>query len=596
MNNLKEKLKRKLDNFFHEKAESKDLIYLERILILIVLLVFTLIALEVNKSISYKKYDRVQFHSAGATLYANLYYPSKSLSFQEKRPLIIYCHGIGSKRDFDLRVPIEFTKRGFFLAALDYQGHGESSGSINNINKSSNTPALAQDCIKLLRKLKTLPFYSNVNDSQIGLVGHSLGGMVVLMNQALNPEFKATVAWAPLVNFTPPRFGLKWQDYEEFIPVNLLTSNNSENLLIISHVKDEILDYKENALKAQELTNCTLINITRPLIGGAHQLYSDAVLRHTIKWFEQIFFNSTTINGPIMITFMWNYVLIFLNLGLLVAIIFLLVSYSAKFFQLRPKSENLSREITSESLSKMKKIKMKIKKKIISSFKISQIVIYTSLFIINWFIFSNLYGLIGIFYASLVFSGLYIIIKFILYLIHLRRHDIKFSKQHLKGIIKQEFKVSVLVYSTICAWYFLIIYLLFSFYYPFAFMWPSSATNIFITLAIFPIYFSIEILFRKILYPLLNFISSEKNKVKITIIIAFIVYITLMTLARSFSYLPSVLFTFIIFLIVTVGNTIIYEHTRTFSAVLVSSFFIIQLFFSAVVSNVIGLGAFEKLF
>ncbi|MFX1427531.1 MAG: alpha/beta hydrolase family protein [Promethearchaeota archaeon] len=592
MSNLKEKLRRKLDSFFHEKADSKDLINLEKIILLIIILVFTLIALEVNKSISYKKYERVQFRSAGATLYANLYYPSKSLSFQEKRPLIIYCHGIGSKRDFNLRVPIEFTKRGYYLAALDYQGHGESSGNINNIDELTNTPALAQDCTKLLNKLKTLSFFTNVNESQIGLIGHSLGGMVVLMNQALNPEFKATVAWAPLVNFTPPRFGLKWQGYEKFIPVNLLNSTNSENLLIISHVKDEILDYKENALKAQELTNCTLINVTKPLIGGAHQLYSNKVLKDSINWFELIFFNSTTINGPITITFIWNYVLIFLNLALLMAIIFLLISYTAKFFRLRPESNNLGLEESKESLSKRKKIK----KKIVKSIKISQIIIYSFLFILNWLYFSHFFGLIGIFYASLVFSGLFLIIRFIIYLIHLNRHDIKFSKQHLKDIIKQEFKLSVLVYSTIYAWYFILVYLLFSFYYPFAFMWPSSLTNIFISLAIFPIYFSTEILFRKILYPLLNFIKSEKNKARITIIIAFIIYITLMTIARSYSYLPSVLFTFIIFIIVTVGNTIIYEHTRTFSAVLISSFDIIQLFFSAVVSNVIGLGAFTPLF
>jgi predicted esterase len=592
MSNLKEKVKRKLDTFFHEKVDSQDLINLEKIILLIVVLVFTLIALEVNKSVSYKKYERVQFRSAGATLYANLYYPSKSLSFQDKRPLIIYCHGIGSQRDFDLRIPIEFTKRGYYLAALDYQGHGESGGNINNIDESSNIPALAQDCTKLLEKLKTLSFYSDVNDSQIGLIGHSLGGMVVLMNQALNPEFKVTVAWAPLVNFTPPRFGLKWQGYEKYIPVNLLNSTNSENLLIIAHVKDEVLDYTENALKAQELTNCTLISITTPLIGGGHQLFSDKVLKDSIKWFELNFFNSESINGPIRITFMWNYILIFLNLGLLIAIIFLLVSYSAKFFRLRPKSNNVGLENDKIAMSKIKKIK----KKIVTSVKISQIVIYSSLFILNWLYFSSLFGLIGIFYASLIFSGLFLTIKFIIYIIRLRKQKIRFSKQDINDVVKQEFNLSVLMYTTIYAWYFILVYLLFSFYYPFAFIWPSNILSIFITIAIFPIYFSIEILFRKILYPLLNFIKSEKNKVKITIALAFVIYITLMALARSYSYLPSVLFTFIIFLIVTLGNTIIYEHTRTFSAVLVSSFFIIQLFFSAVVSNIIGLSAFSPLF
>jgi len=591
MSSRKDKLKQKLNNFFHEKVDSKDLKSLEKIILLILLLVFTLIILEVNKLSSYKKYDRIQFRSAGATLYANLYYPSKSLSFQEGRPLIIYCHGIGSQRDFDLRVPIEFTKRGFYVATLDYQGHGESGGTINNIDESTNTPALAQDCSKLLEKLKTLSFFSDVNESQIGLIGHSLGGMVVIMNQALNPEFKATVAWAPLLNFTPPSFGLKWQGYEDFIPLNLINSTNSENLLIIMHTKDEVLDYQD-AVKAKALTNCTLINITKPLFGGAHQLFTNKVLIDSIKWFELKFFGSETKNGRITITFIWNYVLIFLNLGLLIVIIFLLISYSAKYFRLKPESDDQKIEENNKVLSK-KKI---IKNKIVNSIKISQIILYSSLFIFNWLYFSALYGLIGVFYASLVFSGAFLLIKFITYVIRLWRQDIRFSREHLKDILKQEFNVNVLIYTTICAWYFLIIYLIFSYYYPFAFMWPSSLTNIFISIAIFPIYFSIEILFRKIIYPLLNFIKSEKTKAKLTIFSAFIIYITLMILARSYVYLPSVLFTFIIFLIVTVGNTIIYEHTRTFSAVLVSSFDIIQLFFSAVISNVIGLGAFSQLF
>jgi len=585
LKSIKQKLKHKSRGFAEEKVETKDLLYLEKIVILIILLVFTLIALEINKSLSYKKYERIEFKSAGAMLYANLYYPTKTLPFQEKRPLIVYCHGLGSKRDFDLRIPIEFTKRGFYVAALDYQGHGESGGTINNIVKSTNTPALAQDCSRLLEKLKTLSFFSNVNESQIGLIGHSLGGMVVLMNQALNPDFKVTVAWAPLVNFNPPRFGLKWQGYEQYIPVNLLNNTNSENLLIIMHVKDEVLDYQDNALKAKELTNCTVLNITTPLLGGGHQLFSNKVLINSIKWFELKFFNSVTINGPIDITYIWNYVLIFLNLFLLISIIFLLISYSAKFFQLNIESNDKIPENNKKLSSKMKKIG-----------KIIVILSSSTIFILNWLLFSSFFGLIGIFYASLVFSGLFLLIKFIIYLISLKSQKIKFSKKELKNVMKEEFNISVLVYTTICAWYFILIYLLFSFSYPFAFFWPSSIVNIVIALAIFPIYFSIEILFRRVFYPLLNFIKSDKTKTKIIFISAFVIYTILMVLARSYLYLPSVLFTFGIFLIVTVANTIIYEYTKRYSAVLVSSFFIIQLFFSAVISNVIGIGAFSHLF
>ncbi|MHA1479108.1 MAG: alpha/beta hydrolase, partial [Promethearchaeota archaeon] len=173
--------------------DKEDRKFFKRIIVLIILLVFSLSYLAYDRAISYNRYERVGFQSAGATLYANLYYPSKNLEFQDQRPLVIYCHGIGSQRDFDLRIPIELSKRGFYVAALDYQGHGESGGNIINIDPITDRPALAQDCSKLLDKLETLPFYSNVNTSQIGLIGHSLGGFVVLMNQALDPRFNVTV-------------------------------------------------------------------------------------------------------------------------------------------------------------------------------------------------------------------------------------------------------------------------------------------------------------------------------------------------------------------------------------------------------------------
>ena len=120
----------------------------------------------------------------------------------------------------DLRIPIEFTKRGFFIASIDYQGHGESGGNLNNINSETGVPALAEDCINLLDVIENLPIYAlKINSSQIGLIGHSLGGMVVLMNGALDERFNATVAWAPLVDpstvgfhFDPIIHGPGWEE------------------------------------------------------------------------------------------------------------------------------------------------------------------------------------------------------------------------------------------------------------------------------------------------------------------------------------------------------------------------------------------------
>jgi len=69
--------------------DKEDRKFFKRIIVLIVLLVFSLSYLAYDRAVSYNRYERVEFQSAGATLYANLYYPSKNLEFQDQRPLVI---------------------------------------------------------------------------------------------------------------------------------------------------------------------------------------------------------------------------------------------------------------------------------------------------------------------------------------------------------------------------------------------------------------------------------------------------------------------------------------------------------------------------
>ncbi|UCC19842.1 MAG: alpha/beta fold hydrolase [Promethearchaeota archaeon] len=644
--------------------EKKDILFLRKIGILILCLTFSLTFLFLNKTASYSRYERVQFQSAGATLYANLYYPSKTLDFQNNRPLIIYCHGIGSQRDFDLRIPIELTKRGFYLAALDYQGHGESGGSINNMVPILNIPAIAQDCSMLLDKLETMPFYSNVNTSQIGLIGHSLGGMVVLMNQALDDRFTATVAWAPLVDFDPALLGITNPDFIDYIPANILDMNNSDNLLIIMHVNDEVLDFTENALQAQSLTNCTVIPVTGALLGGGHQLFSDGVIIESINWFEAHFFNSETINGPIFISFMVNYIFLFLSLGILIAIVLTLTSYSSKYFSLEEKEEKPTKLEKKRSFKKVKQ-----------GIKLIKIGIYSGAFVINWVLFEYFFGLQGIFIASLLITLIYlaailgrryrnlkkreeistikefiisklqikhffysmfftiyfiaililfsisypsnalppspfldvafiVIIIFliasialscffgyILFYIHKKQHIQLEFKLNLRNIkIQNKRFVRVFLYSLACSCYFIIIYLVFSISYPFAFMWPSNYINLVLTVIAFPILLSMELLYRKLIYPNLSFLN-ERAKRRVIIVIAVIIQISLMILTQTWSFFPSVLFTYFMFLFVIIQNTLIYEHTHNFAAVVLSSFNIIQLFFAAVISNALGIGS-----
>ena len=572
--------------------DKEDRKFFKRIIILVVLLVISLSYLVYDRSISYSRYERVEFQSTGATLFANLYYPSKSLAFQDQRPLVIYCHGIGSQRDFDLRIPVELTKRGFYVAALDYQGHGESGGNIVNIDPVTKIPALAQDCSRLLDKLETLPFYSDVNTSQIGLIGHSLGGFVSLMNQALDPRFNVTVAWAPLVKYDPDIIKIFPHEFDDYMPARLLNSTNTKNLLIIMHVEDEVLSYKDQALVAQNLTGCELINITRPLIGGGHQLFANEVIIESIKWFEIHFFYSETKNGPINITFLVNYVIIFITLILLVLIVLLLTSYTSKFFPYKPVREDLQRQKPKEQ-----KLLMKIKVRVNKVRKILQIILYTTLFLLNWQIFERALGLGGIFFASLNITAIYFIGKFILYYRKLKKQEIKFNLKQVILLIKSQFQAKYLFYAILCNAYFIGIYLIFSFFYPFAFMWPSNFLNTGLAaVVVFPVYFSLELLFRKVIYPLLNFIKNERKKSLVIILIATFIQLNLMALTWSWAFFPSVIFMYLILLYAIVQNTLIYEKTQRFSTVILSSFDIIQLFFAAVISNAIGIGSALHLF
>ena len=573
-----------------ESMDKKDLQFFKRMILLIVLLVFSLSYLVYGKSVSYTRYERIDFQSASATLYANLYFPSKNLEFQEERPLLIYCHGIGSQRDFDLRIPIEFSKRGFYVAALDYHGHGESGGNILDIDPSTNKPALAQDCSNLLNKLETLPFYSSVNTSQIGLIGHSLGGFVVLMNQALDPRFNVTVAWAPLVNFNPNHIRVIQPGYEQYIPANLLNKTNTNNLLVIMHVNDEALNYEDQALVAQNLTGCTVIPITGPLIGGGHQLFSNVVIVESIKWFELNFFNSVSLNGPINITFIVNYIALFITLLLLVFIVLSLISYSSKFIPY--KKEVLPVEIVRKdtTLSKIKDKAIKVK-------QILKIVFYTTIFLLNWEIFERVFGLVGIFLASLNITVIYFTVKIILYLRKLREDEVKFDLNQIKILIKSEFQLKFLLYAVVCNIYFIVIYVIFSYFYPFAFMWPSNFFNTVLAAAVaFPVYFSLELLYRKAIYPQLSFLKEERKKTIWIVIIAVYVQINLMTLTWTWAFFPSVMFMYVIFLYAIIQNTLIYENTQRFSAVILSSFVLIQLFFAAVLSNALGISSALHLF
>lgn len=559
--------------------------------------VIILVLLYSNRFESYIYYQRISFDSSGAKIYANLYYPSKEITFQDKAPLIIYAHGLGSQKDLDVRVSNEFTKRGFYVASIDYRGNGESTGHILDINyefyrNRSIVPAIAQDCSKLLDVIETLPIYEKINSSQIALIGHSLGGMVVLMNGALDNRFRVTVTWAGLVNFSAKEFDIsETNPFMKYIPSKIINSSNPSNLLVIQSIYDTTVPYKENALLAQKLTNCTVINITQHLLGGPHFLLSDKVVIDTIKWIETKFFYSTVINGPIQLSYMYTSFLLISGLIGLFLVTLGIIKYSLKFFSIEVVSSKIRNPKMNEKfIDRKKRIILK---------EFLKIFFYFTGFISTWIIFYLFLNILGIIIAPIIIILVYfcaILLKYIIKAEKIHQRIISYIKLRLKDEIKSQFQKNVLLFSFFSIIIFLGLYISYSLIYPFAFFSPANFIDFILTYSIYPFYLAIELFYRKIIYPRLYFIKSESNKTILTSLLAIMNILILMALSFQLFIFESLLVTYLIFLAVIIMNSLIYEKTRKFSSVMISSFIIIQIFFGSAISTFLGTGSILNAF
>ena len=101
----------------------------------------------------------------------------------EQVPLVIICHGLGSRRHrplLDLTAQ-SLLKYGIGSVQFDFNGHGESDGRFMD----HSIDLEVQDLDSIYAFVSQLPW---VDNSRISLMGHSQGGAVVGMYAGLNPE------------------------------------------------------------------------------------------------------------------------------------------------------------------------------------------------------------------------------------------------------------------------------------------------------------------------------------------------------------------------------------------------------------------------
>ncbi|MFO7796143.1 MAG: alpha/beta fold hydrolase [Promethearchaeia archaeon] len=540
-----------------------------------IVFLFSLTILQFHRSQSYQSYQQVDLNHAGATIYANIYYPINDIEFQEKKPLVIYVHGFANDRNFDIHFPIELVKRGFIVATLDYHGHGQSGGTMFDINPETGRPAIYEDVSKLLDLLENLPIYSSdINSSQIGLVGHSLGGAIALMTNILDKRINTTVALAPLVN----QGVISHPNFINHMPVDHLNQTNTKNLLILAHKDDTLLDYREHALVAKNLTGCNLSLYEEPMLGDAHSMLSSNVIKEMITWIEFNFFGF--VNGPIIISYFFSYIFLGISMLLLFIIIFLIISLAANFFSFE--------KIKVERIILKEKEKYRNKEKIL---RILAIFLNSGIFLTIWILFSNYFRLSGIFISSFLLLGIYTFAYLFLYWNKNKRSfnkEFKLKKK-IKKRLKQELKINCFMYGIFSSAIFQIFYVIFTVSYPFAFVWPTNLRVILVGFTIFPIFLSFEMFYRGTIYPLLDFLDSERLKAKIIIILSIIIQFLIIYLSRIWVFIPTLLVAYLIFLVVIIINTLFYERNKSISIRFMFSVDLLFFFFGSAITTVLGL-------
>ena len=548
----------------------------------------------VNRSQGYLYYERIEFEYDDTKFHANLYHPAQKINFQDKHPLVIYIHGFSGQKDRDSRIPLELTKRGFFVACIDMPGHGESANSdLLDIDEDGDFVA-TQMCSKLLDKIENLGIYSQIDEDQIGLLGFSYGGYVALMNGLYDDRFTVTVTWAGVADVTKPYKGADISDRQKDLlhennPVEVMNnvSKQPDNLLLIVHKEDYWYKYNK---RLQDLTDCKWEVLTYPVsgVGEAHLLLSDKVIIKTITWFEDEFFDSTSKNGPIELSYQLSYLLIFLAMIAIFITTFSLMIYFSKYLlkkgglistQPPPKKAVLSKAKTSETSVNS------VRKKHILVFTLS-IFIFVSI----WILFSLLFGIAAFMFASGINILIYVVfIRKILRKKEPKREEKLSFKRRISSYFKSESTKRSLVYAACCAGIFLGLYFSFALLYPFYLVYPHTFLAFALAIIYFPLYLSTEIFYRKTLYPSLKFIESRKKRTLIVTITTLFIQIILMILMLSFLAWPVLIATYIAFMISSLMNGIIYHKTEKLGAVLLNSFIILGIFYGASMSFLLNL-------
>lgn len=223
--------------------------------------------------------------SDGIITHARLYRP-EGVSNDSPAPGIVATHGYINSNETQSGFAIEFARRGYVVLAPDQTGHGYSDPA-----------AFANGFggIDTLAYMKTLPF---VDQDNVGLEGHSMGGWASLVAAGVYPDAYASVV---IQGSSPGTFGapegtadwprnlaVVFSKYDEFSPLmwgvavptditetdKLKTLFNTDETVVPGQLYGSIEEGTARILHQPAVTH-----------PGDH--FSTVAIGHAIDWFDQ---------------------------------------------------------------------------------------------------------------------------------------------------------------------------------------------------------------------------------------------------------------------------------------------------------------------
>lgn len=172
-------------------------------------------------------------------------------------PCVVYSHGLGSDRlgEKAAALEAECLRRGWGFAALNFRGHGDSDGRLEDVTCTSLLEDLHAVCDLAVER----------GCSALFLFGSSMGGWAAAWHAALRPGTVAACAVvAPALRF--PELHLRSHDY----PPEELASRLQTPLLVFHGMEDDVVPYRDSVELAARCSACGVE--VRLYAGGDHRL------------------------------------------------------------------------------------------------------------------------------------------------------------------------------------------------------------------------------------------------------------------------------------------------------------------------------------